>query len=216
MHIILIGCGRVGAGLAHTLNLRGHTLVIIDKDASAFARLGASFQGHMLSGIGFDRDILLQAGIEHADGLAAITNSDEANVVIARLASQVFHVPRVVARLYDPAKAEIYRRLGVQTVSTTVWGINRITELLCYAQFAPVASLGDGTVDLVDVEVPHLLIGRMVHDVTLPGEIHIVAISRRGHTFLSSFGTEFHAGDLLHVAVLDSSAARFETLFTAT
>lgn len=110
MHIILIGCGRVGAGLAHTLNLRGHTLVIIDKDASAFARLGASFQGHMLSGIGFDRDILLQAGIEHADGLAAITNSDEANVVIARLASQVFHVPRVVARLYDPEKP---RSIGV-------------------------------------------------------------------------------------------------------
>ena len=152
MKVIIIGCGRTGAGLAHALTLGGHTVTVIDPDPAAFERLGPSFKGRTLLGIGFDRDILMQAGIERADALAAVTDSDEANVVTARLARQVFKVPRVVAHLYDPRKAEIYRRLGLRTVTPIVWGINRIADILCYSGFDTVVSLGSGAADIVDVE----------------------------------------------------------------
>ncbi len=122
MRIIIIGCGRMGAGLARTLTLRGLTVTVVDSDQAAFERLGPAFSGQTIAGVGFDREVLLKAGIARADGLAAVTSSDDANVVAARLGRQIFRVPRVVARLYDPRKAEIYRRLGIQTISTTAWG----------------------------------------------------------------------------------------------
>lgn len=208
MRFLIIGCGRMGAGLAHTLIQRGHAVTIIDANKAAFERLGAGFKGHTVAGVGFDRDILIQAGIERADGLAAVTSSDEANVVAARMARQVFRVPRVVARLYDPRQAEIYKRLGLQTISTTTWGVNRIADLLCYSQLDVVLSLGHGDVDIVEVEVPHLLAGRMINELTLPGEAHVVAISRAGKTFLPTLGTTLQDGDTLHVAVLASSVER--------
>jgi trk system potassium uptake protein TrkA len=160
--------------------------------------------------------VLLQASIERADGLAAVTGSDEANVVLARLARQVFRVPRVIARLYDPRKADVYQRLGLQTINPVTWGIHRIAELLCYAQLGPIVSLGSGDVDLVETEIPLLLVGRTVNEVTVPGEVHITAISRGGKTFLPTLGTMFQAGDLLHVAVLAASANRLDALFTLT
>ncbi len=212
MRIIIIGCGRVGAGLAQALSRRKHTLVVIDRDVTAFDRLETPFSGQTMVGIGFDREVLLQAGIERADGLAAVTNSDDVNIVTARVASQIFSVPRVVARLYDPGKAEIYRQLGLQTISATAWGIHRIAELLCYSALDPVLSLGDGEVDIVDTPVPPLLVGRMVHEVTLPGEAHVVAISRAGRTFLPTSGTVFCAGDLIHFAVLVASTDRLASL----
>jgi trk system potassium uptake protein TrkA len=160
--------------------------------------------------------VLLQAGIERADGLAAVTASDEANVVAARLARQVFHVPRVIARLYDPRKAEIYRRLGVQTISTTTWGIQRIAELLCYSQLDVMLSLGSGEVDLVAVAIPPLLVGRTMHDLTIPGEVHIVAISRDGTTWLPTPGMTFQEGDLIYLAILAASADRLKPLLALT
>ncbi len=212
MRIIIIGCGRVGAGLAHALSRRRHTLIVIDRDRTAFERLEPTFRGQTITGIGFDRQILLQAGIEHADGLAAVTNSDDVNIVTACVASQIFSVPRVVARLYDPRKADIYRQLGLQTISATAWGINRIAELLCYSALDPVLSLGNGEVDVVDTLVPPLLVGRMVQEVTIPGEAHVVAISRAGRTFLPTLGTIFCSGDLIHFAVLTASTDRLASL----
>src|SRR5512137_1649154 len=111
MRIIIIGCGRVGAGLAQTLSDRRHEVTIVDIDPAAFERLSPGFKGKTVIGVGFDREVLLQAGVERADGFAAVTSSDEANIVAARLARQVFRVPRVVARVYDPRQAEVYRRL---------------------------------------------------------------------------------------------------------
>ena len=211
MRIIIIGCGRVGSGLAQALGLRSHMVTVVDKDAAAFQRLGPTFKGKTVLGIGFDRDVLIKAGIERADGLAAVTASDEANVVSARIASQVFHVPKVVARLYDPRKAEIYDRLGLQTISTTTWGINRIAELLCYSQFEPVVSLGS-EVDLVTVDAPPLLVGRTVNELVVPAEIHVVAITRGGKTFLPTLGTLFQEGDLIQLAMLSASADRAKEL----
>ncbi len=211
MRVIIIGCGRMGSGLAQTLTLRGHAVTVVDKDPAALERLGPSFKGRTVVGIGFDRDVLVQAGIERADGLAAVTSSDEANVVAARMASQVFRVPKVVARLYDPRKAEIYNRLGLQTINTTSWGINRIADLLCYSQFEPILSLG-GQVDLIEVQIPMLLAGRTVNELTVPGELMVVAISRGGQTFLCTLGTVFQEGDIAYLAVLPTAGERLKAL----
>lgn len=213
MKLLIIGCGRVGAGLAKALASLGHSVTIVDQDLLAFDKLGDQFKGQTVLGIGFDRDVLLKAGIERADGLAAVTASDEANVVAARIARDIFHVPRVVARLYDIRQAEIYRRLGIQTIAPTAWGINRIADLLLYSPLENVYSLGTGDVELVLAEVPRLLVDKTARDLTVAGEIHLVSITRDNKTFLPTLGTIFKQGDLLHLAVLVTSANRLRDLF---
>ena len=212
MRIIIIGCGRLGAGLGDTLSQRGHVVTVVDRDPTAFERLGPLFHGKTLTGCGFDREVLLKAGIERVDALAAITDSDEVNVVAARIARQFFRVPRVVARLYDPRKAEIYRRLGLQTISQVTWGINRIVELICYSRLETIMSLGSGEVDVVEAEIHHLLVGRTVNELTIAGEVHVIAITRRGKTFLPTLGTEFSEGDMVHLALLAASADRLKAI----
>jgi trk system potassium uptake protein TrkA len=212
MRILIIGCGRVGAGLAKTLIGRGHSVTVVDKDPLAFEKLGDHFKGQMIFGIGFDREVLLKAGIERADGVAAVTSSDEANVVASRIARDFFHVPRVVARLYDVRQAEIYKRLGIQTIAPTGWGINRIADLLLYSPLETVFSLGSGEVELVVAEVPQLLVGKTVRDLTVVGEIHVVSITRANKTFLPTLGTIFREGDLLYLAVLTTSTNRLKEL----
>jgi trk system potassium uptake protein TrkA len=212
MKSIIIGCGRVGAGLAQSLCQRSQSVTVVDQEATAFERLGTGFTGQTIVGTGFDRDVLLHAGIERADGLAAVTGYDETNVVLARLARQMFRVPRVIARLHDPRHAEVYRRLGIQTITPLIWGIQRLAELLCYAQLNTTLSLGSGEVDIVEVELPYLLVGRTVNELTLVGEIQVAAISREGHTFLPTLGTVLREGDLLHLVVLATSATRLTTL----
>jgi trk system potassium uptake protein TrkA len=212
MRILIIGCGRVGAGVAKTLVGRGHSVVIVDKDPLAFEKLGEKFKGQTIQGIGFDRDVLLKAGIERMDGLAAVTSSDEANVVAARIARDIFHVPRVVARLYDIRQAEIYKRLGIQTIAPTSWGVNRIADLLLYSPLEIVYSIGSGDVEIVDAEVPRLLVGRTVRDITVSSEIHVVCITRANKTFLPSLGTIFREGDSLHLAILTTSSNRLKEL----
>lgn len=212
MKIMIVGCGRLGIGLAQTLHLRGHMITVVDNNPAAFEHLGPGFKGQTVVGVGFDRGVLLKAGIERADGLAAVTTSDEANLVIARIAGQVFRVPRVVARVYDPYKAEVYRRLGLQTIAPITWGINRIAELLSFFSLGPTISLGSGDVDILETEIPPLLVGRTVNEVTVPGEVHVVAISRGGKTFLPTLGAVFQAGDWLHLAVLATSAGRLKRL----
>jgi trk system potassium uptake protein TrkA len=212
MRIIVVGCGRVGSGLAVVLAQRGHEVAVVAPDPSACARLGTAFPGAAVAGLGFDRDTLRRAGIDRADGLAAVTGSDEANVVIARVARDVFAVPRVVARVYDPRKARIYQRLGVPTITPVTWGVHRIADLLQYSWLDVVYTLGSGEVDLVEIEVPPLLVGRTVTEVTVPAEFHVTAISRGSRTFLPTLGTVFESGDILHVAVRASSMDRLRTV----
>jgi trk system potassium uptake protein TrkA len=212
MRIIIVGCGRMGAALAQDLLRRGHGVAVVDRDPAAFERLVPWFSGDTVVGIGFDRTVLLQAGIERADGLAAVTDSDEANVVTARAARQFFRVPKVVARLYDPRKAEIYRRLGVQTISQVTWAVNRVVELLCYSHLETLLSLGSGEVDMVESEVPHLLVGRPVSELTVPGEVLVVAVSRHGKTFIPTLSTEMREGDMIHLAILAASGERLKAL----
>jgi trk system potassium uptake protein TrkA len=208
MRIVIVGCGRIGSGLAQTLSQSGHTITVIDVNPLAFDLLPASFKGQKITGVGFDRDVLVEAGIERADALAAVTSSDEANAVIARLASQVFRVPRVVAELYDQRKADVYNRLGLQTIDSTAWGINRAAELLCYSPLNTVLSIGTGGVDIVETEVPTLFAGRKVRDMTVTGEIVVLAITRSNRTFLPSLETLFEERDVIHIAVMATSSNR--------
>ena len=211
MNIIIIGCGRMGSGLAHLLSLRGHALTVVDKEERAFAALGPAFKGRTLVGIGFDRAVLLAAGVERADGVAAVTNSDEVNIVAARIARTMFRVPSVVARVVDPQKAEIYQRLGVQTISTTVWGINRIANLLSNNELDVICDLSSSA-QMVQMTLPAQLAGRTVQNLTIPGEVHVVAIKRSGQTFLPTGSASLQAGDLLYLAVQAASADRLTAL----
>ena len=212
MRILIIGCGRVGAGLAKALIDRGHSVTIVDKDPLAFEKLGGKFKVQTVTGIGFDRDVLLKAGIERTDGVAAVTSSDEANVVASRIARDIFRVPRVVALLYDVRQAEIYKRLGIETISPTGWGVNRIADLLLYSPLETIFTLGSGEVELVVAEVPLLLIGKTVRDLSVAGEIYIVSITRDNKTFLPTLGTIFREKDFLHLAVLATSTNRLKEL----
>lgn len=212
MKVIIMGCGRVGVQLAWLLVEEGHQVSVIDYDANALNRLGPSFKGQRITGVGFDRDVLVKAGIEKADAFAATSSSDNANIVSARIAHNIFHVPRVVARLFDPQRAEVYRRLGMLTISSTTWGAERIRELLTSAEIDPILSFGSGEVSLVNIEVPPQLVGRMVKDLTVTSEISIVAITRQGAAFVPTLGSQFKDGDIIHVAILASALERFKTL----
>jgi trk system potassium uptake protein TrkA len=216
MNIMIIGCGRMGAGLALYLNMSDHSVTVIDNDPSAFERLEPSFRGQTFPGDALDRDILIRAGIERADCLAALTPNDSINLVVARLAKEVFKVPKVVARMHDPRKSEIYRRLGVQTVSTVSLGMQRFAELLTFSRLDIVHSLGSGGVGIVESEIPPPLVGRMVNDLTVPGEIQVVAISRGGKTFVPTLGTVFQIGDMIHIAVSSASVDHLKALMGLT
>ena len=212
MKMIVIGCGRLGAALAGELSGRGIEVAVVDRDEAAFERLSPTFTGSRVTGMGFDREALLQAGIESADAVATLTASDEVNAVSARAARLLFKVPRVVARLYDPGKAEAYRRLGIPTISHVTWGVGRIIELLCYSPVEQVKSLGGGEVELVQVELPPLLAGRSIQELTLVGEIMVVAVTRQGRTLIPTPGTLFQLGDHVHLALLTSSSQRLKHL----
>lgn len=214
MKYILIGCGRMGAELERILAQRGHGVTVVDENRAAFEKLSLSFHGQVVVGSGFDREVLLRSGIEAADGLAAVTNNDETNVVIARLARHAFGVPRVVARLFDPRKAELYRRLGIQIVAPISWATHRLAELLSYSELDTILSLGSGEVEIVEVEVPPLLAGQKVRDVSRPGEVHIVAVRREGKAFIPSMETVFRKDDFLCVAVLSTSVERLRRMLT--
>jgi trk system potassium uptake protein TrkA len=207
-----MGCGRVGEQVSRFLADEGHEVTVIDYDPAALERLGPQFKGRTVCGVGFDRNVLIQAGIERADAFAATSSSDAANIVAARIARQIFRVPKVVARLYDPRRAEIYRRLGLVTISSTTWGARRIRELLSHAELDAVMAFGSGEVSLIALELPAQLAGRRVRDITVPTEVSVVAITREGQALIPTLGTEFRAGDLIHMAVLSLAMERLEAL----
>ncbi len=212
MRVIIMGCGRVGEQLARLMSEEGHDVAVIDYDATALARLGPDFKGRRIKGVGFDRDVLLRAGIEEADGFAAMSSSDNVNVVAARIARTLFHVPRVVARLFEPERAEVYRRLGLVTISSTTWGAERTRELLTHAELDAVRSFGAGEVQLLEVEVPARLVGHSVRDLSVPGEVAVITITRDGRALLPLLGTAFRSGDVIHLAVLSGAMDRVARL----
>jgi trk system potassium uptake protein len=212
MKVIVMGCGRIGSQVSQLLSEQGHEVTVIDHDSNSDGRLGPNFKGTIIKGIGFDRAVLMQAGIETAEAFVAASQSDNANIVAARIARNIFHVPRVVARLYDPRRAEIYQRLGLTTISSTNWGAERIFQVLTHVAIDVWNTFGSGEVALVHVELPPQLIGRTVTQLNVPGEIMVVSITRDDHAFIPPSGTEFHDGDLVYLVVLSSAMDRLEGL----
>lgn len=212
MKVIVVGLGRMGTGLSLALTKKGHHVTAIDSDPEAVKALGENFTGTKIVGVGFDRDVLTKAGIGQVDAVVSCTTSDEVNAVIARIAKDIYRVPRVIARLYDSKKAEIYRRMGIQTISTTCWGVERATELLTYHQLDSVYEIGNGTVNLMRVEVPPLLVGHMVRELSVVGEILVVAINRNNRTFIPTSGTTLEAEDTLYLSVAASANRRLKDM----
>jgi trk system potassium uptake protein TrkA len=210
MKVIIMGCGRVGEAVSRLMSGEGHDVVVIDSAAAALARLGDDFKGRRLHGVGFHRDVLIEAGIEQAGAFAATSSSDNANIVAARVARNVFRVPRVVARLYDPRRAEIYRRLGLVTISSTTWGAERIHELLTHRDLDPLLTFGSGEVCLISTVVPAHLVGRTVQNLTVVGEIGVTALVRDGQALLPLLGTQLRDGDVLYLTVLADAMERVE------
>lgn len=212
MKVIIVGCGKLGSGLAHNLIKKGHSVTVIDNSPEAFELLGKDFKGKTIVGVGFDKNILEKAQIRLADAIIACSKSDETNALIGRIARNIYKVPRVISRLYDPGRAEVYRSLGIQTISTTTWGVERATEMLSYSQFDNVLTIGNENIQLIRIETPALLEGRTVNELTVIGEIQVVAITRKNKTFMPTSGTVLEKDDVILIAVLETSINRLKSL----
>lgn len=212
MKVIVVGLGRMGTGLSLHLDKKGHEVTIIDSNPKSFKMIGDPFKGTKIIGSGFDKDTLEQAQIQEVDAVVSCTNSDEVNAVISRIAKNVYRVPRVVARLYDSHKADIYQKLGIQTIATTSWGIERATELITYNHLDNVYEVGDGHVMIMRIESTPLLVGKTVNQLNSIGEFQISAISRSNNAFIPTGGTIFETNDVLYISVLSSATAKLKQL----
>lgn len=196
MHIIIVGCGRVGSQLAQILSTEGHDVVIIDKDPKAFKRLGSAFNGITLTGVGFDRDLLIKAGVEKADSLAAVTNGDNSNIMVGQVAKRIFNVPTVIARLYDPERADIYKKFGLDTICSTTIGANIIKNLILKEEFCYKEPIGTDAV-LIEFPVKEKFAGKKVFNFDIEGEFLVSAISREGTTIIPTENTTIRRKDIL-------------------
>jgi len=201
MQIVIMGCGRVGSQLANLLYMDGHKVSIIDLDPKAFNRLGKNFKGKTIIGFGYDREVLINAGIENADAFASVTPGDNRNIIATLIAKREFKVPLVIARIYDPVRANVYKKLGITTIAPTTWGANKIWELICHSDVNTRLSLGNGEVEIIEVEVTHQTSGYRSEKINVPGEIMVLSITRLGKAFIPVVGSIMNEGDLLHVAV---------------
>jgi trk system potassium uptake protein TrkA len=211
MRVVIVGCGRVGAGLAAVLAEAGETVAVIDKDAKAFERLGEEFTGQTVEGIGFDRDVLERAGIARADALVAVTSGDNSNVVAARVAKDAYRVPRVIARIHDPRRAALYEELGIVTVSSTGWALRKIRDYLEHRTLKEESAFGRGEVSLLRLELPQHLVDRSVADVEGEG-LRVVSVTRRGGAFVPDPETVLAEGDVVRLAVGADGHERLDTL----
>ena len=212
MNIIVVGMGRMGTSLAHKLDRQGYDVCAIDQEPERLEALRESFGGRTVEGIGFDRKVLEAAGIDRASAVIACTSSDETNIVVARISRQTYRVPRVIARLYEISNAETYRRLGIQSISTTEWGVRRVSEPLTFNELDDVVELGTGGVRLVRADVPALLEGSTVREITAVGEVSIVSVSHDNETFIPTQGTVLQHGDIIYASVASSAAGKFRTM----
>jgi trk system potassium uptake protein TrkA len=199
VRVIIMGCGRVGAQLTVELGEDGHEVSIIDKRPEAFYRLPPGFAAKSFVGLGFDRDVLEEAGIKEADAFIAVSSGDNSNIVSARIALEHYHVPKVIARIYDPRRAEIYEKLNIPTVATVRWGVKQIQLMLFHDRTEVREGLGGGDLVRVRVPVPSHLIGKPVSAINVPGQILVAAISRGGGGLIPTDDTLLKEGDFVGV-----------------
>lgn len=210
-----MGCGRVGSALATELEAAGHSVSIIDQAREAFRRLGPDFKGHTVTGIGFDRDTLLEAGIEGADGFAAVSNGDNSNILAARVARETYGVQNVVARIYDPGRAEIYKRLGIPTVATVLWSTDQILRRLTPQGSRSEWQNANGTVQLSEMKPHDDWYGRQILLIDQLTKARVAFISRLDVGMVPNEHTVLQQGDLVYVMVANEDISRVETILSA-
>ncbi len=201
MHVIVVGCGRVGAELAVGLDRDGHSVAVLDKRDAAFRRLPVEFSGRTVHGFGFDRDHLEAAGVHEAGALAAVTSGDNSNILAARIARETYEIPRVVARIYDPRRAVIYQRLGIATVATVTWTTDQVMRRLFEHESVTEWSEPSGQVVLVERALPDAWAGHSLGALTDDPRFRLVSLNRAGQAALAAPGLVGQEGDVLHLAV---------------
>jgi trk system potassium uptake protein TrkA len=213
VHIVIMGCGRVGSTLAHILEEQGHTVAIIDQDGAAFRKLRSGFKGKRITGTGFDQDVLIEAGIEEADAFAAVSSGDNSNVIAARVARESFGVERVAARIYDPRRAEVYQRLGIPTVATVRWTADQMLRRLLPEGSEVLWRDPTGAVVLAEVAFSPEWVGEKVHALEEASRVRVAFISRLGEAMLPVQGTVLQEGDVLYAVALENDLARIAEVF---
>ena len=213
MHIVIMGCGRVGSALAYTLEQQGHTVAVIDQDPTAFRRLGSGFGGRRVTGVGFDQDTLREAGIEEAGAFAAVSSGDNSNIIAARVAREMFDVENVAARIYDPRRAEVYQRLGIPTVATVRWTADQMLRRLLPSGAEPLWRDPSGAVQLAEVHISTAWVGHRISRMQEETGVRVAFLTRLGEAVLPTADTVLQEGDLVHVMMRSEDMEKVEAAF---
>ncbi|MBL7081080.1 MAG: TrkA family potassium uptake protein [Candidatus Omnitrophica bacterium] len=212
MYVIIVGCGRVGAKLAELLSREGHNVVVIDKNPGAFKRLPEGFDGVTLEGSGFDLELLRQAGIEKADAFCSLTNGDNTNLVCAQIAKRIFNLPKVIARVYDPERAQIYQGLGLDVISGTILFAAMLRDKLVESRFSSFL-IETKNLGVLEIKLKKEFVGRRVKEFNAEGEFLLVAIKRPEETFIPGPDTVLEANDVLMAVVKTDSLQKIKKRF---
>ncbi|MDQ4094024.1 MAG: TrkA family potassium uptake protein [Actinomycetota bacterium] len=215
MHVVIMGCGRVGSGLALALERLDHDVAVIDQNLQAFRRLGAGFHGQQVRGIGFDRQVLIEAGIERAGAFAAVSSGDNSNIISARVARETFGVAHVVARIYDPKRAAVYERLGIHTVATVPWTTDRFLRMLLPDGVASAWRDPSGTVALLQLPLHEGWAGHSVGDLEEHTGARIAFVVRFGTAVLPDHETLLQADDQVYAAAVSGTVTEVSTAAAA-
>ena len=215
VHFVIMGCGRVGSSLAVSLEEKGHEVAVIDQDGAAFRRLGTTFQGRRVEGVGFDRDTLRDAGIERAHAFAAVSSGDNSNILAARVARETFGVENVVARIYDPGRAEVYQRLGIPTVATVRWTANQMLRRLLPKGATPDHQDPSGRVVVAEVQLNEAWVGERISRVESESRVRVAYLTRLGEGLLPEADTVYQDGDIVHVLAYEDDLDRASEVLTA-
>ncbi|UKY53164.1 potassium channel family protein [Streptomyces inhibens] len=213
MHIVIMGCGRVGSALAQTLESQGHTIAVVDQDPTAFRRLGSTFGGRRVTGVGFDQDTLREAGIEEAGAFAAVSSGDNSNIIAARVAREMFGVENVAARIYDPRRAEVYQRLGIPTVATVRWTADQMLRRLLPSGSEPLWRDPSGAVQLAEVHTAPSWVGHKISTLQEETGVRVAFLTRLGEAMLPTSQTVLQEGDLVHVMMRADEVEKVEAAF---
>ncbi len=212
MNVIVIGCGRAGSRLAGALEEEGHKVVVVDSDSESFMRLSPLFKGVRVQGDALDSEVLIKAGIQQADAIACVTNSDSLTAIVAIAARDRFKVPKQVVRIFDPVEAEGYRRLGIPMIAPSELGATLIKDMICHPTLYQRLAVGNGEVRIIEIAVPPGMVGRSSESVNVPGEILVISIIREGKAAIAHAGMILQKGDTLSLACLSTAISRVEEL----
>ncbi|WP_145227350.1 potassium channel family protein [Rudaeicoccus suwonensis] len=215
MYFVIMGCGRVGSALALSLEQQGHEVAVIDQDEAAFRRLGPSFEGRRVTGLGFDRDTLIQAGIRDTYAFAAVSSGDNSNILAARVARETFDVEHVVARIYDPGRAEIYQRLGIPTVATVRWTSDQVLRRLLPQGAVPTHTDPSGRIMLTEIPPHSSWVGTSLRRMEEAAGARVGYLTRLGEGMLPAVDTVFQEGDLVQFLVGTDRLTAVEALLTS-